>query len=412
MSGRTEGGAKGRRDKRASGLSQAPEIHVHSGPSRQVALFRNDLQGEALSFAAPEEILLAHEPAELLPALERAEAARGGGKWLAGYISYEAGYVLEPALVPYLPEIRRAPLLCLGVFGAPADIDATEQPATDTSPGLFAPRATWSFSDYETRFARLHRHLRRGDCYQGNLTFPVAARWQGEPLALFDALTARQPVRYAAFIDLGGPVVLSRSPELFFEVSADGWIETLPMKGTMARGKTAEEDAALKEALRNDPKNQAENRMIVDLLRNDISRITEVGTLDVPELFHVETYPTVHQMISRVRAKLSRGVTFADILSALFPCGSVTGAPKISAMKILRELEAAPRDVYCGAVGWAAPDGRMRFNVAIRTISLYPGGEAVFNVGGGVVFDSTARGEYAECLLKAGFATGEVPASP
>ncbi|MCO0638270.1 chorismate-binding protein, partial [Lutimaribacter sp. EGI FJ00014] len=178
------------------------------------------------------------------------------------------------------------------------------QSSTDTHPGLFAPRATWSFSDYESRFTRLHNHLRRGDCYQGNLTFPVTARWQGDPLALFDTLTARQPVRYAAFVDLGGPAVLSRSPELFFEVSADGWIETLPMKGTMARGKTVEEDATLKETLRNDPKNQAENRMIVDLLRNDISRISEVGTLDVPELFHVETYPTVHQMISRVRAKL------------------------------------------------------------------------------------------------------------
>ena len=149
--------------------------------------------------------------------------------------------------------------------------------------------------------------------------------------------------------------------------------------------------------------------MIVDLLRNDVSRISEVGTLDVPELFHVETYATVHQMVSRIRARLLPDLAFADILRALFPCGSITGAPKISAMKIIRALEQTPRDVYCGAIGWLAPDGRMRFNVAIRTISLFPGGEAVFNVGGGVVFDSTAEGEYAECLLKARFATGETP---
>lgn len=376
---------------------------------RHLALFRNDLNGEALTFSAPRQVLLAEDPADVLPVLEQAETARAAGKWLAGYISYEAGYVLEPSLRPHLPEDRRAPLLCLGVFDGPDEAERPRETAGDDEPALYAPRAAWGFSDYEPRFASLHRHLRMGDCYQGNLTFPVRARWQGDPLALFNRLTERQPVRYAAFVDLGGPVVLSRSPELFFEVSRDGWIETLPMKGTMERGKTPEEDADFKESLRNDPKNQAENRMIVDLLRNDISRVTEVGTLDVPELFHVETYPTVHQMISRVRAKLSPGVTFTDILTALFPCGSVTGAPKISAMKILRGLEESSRDVYCGAIGWAAPDGCMRFNVAIRTITLHDDGEAIFNVGGGVVYDSTAREEYEECLLKARFATGEMP---
>jgi len=371
--------------------------------ARSVALFRNDLANETLCFSAPDEILRANGPSEFLPALQRAEAFRRAGKWLAGYISYEAGYLLDPSLAPYLPENRRAPLLCLGVFEAPSSA-SRDIPSSGHPPRLFDAKPAWSFEDYRPRFEQLHRHLRLGDCYQGNLTFPVHARWEGEPLALFEALTARQPVRYAAFIDLGGPVVLSRSPELFFEISADGWIETLPMKGTMPRGKTPAADAALKEALRTDPKNQAENRMIVDLLRNDISRISQVGTLDVPELFHVESYPTVHQMISRVRAKLLDGLTLADILAALFPCGSVTGAPKISAMKILRELETGPRDIYCGAIGWAAPDGRMRFNVAIRTLSLHPGGEAVFNIGGGVVFDSTAESEYEECLLKARFA--------
>lgn len=371
--------------------------------SHRLAIFRNDLSGEVLSFCAPDEVVVANKPAELFPALQRAETLRKAGKWLAGYISYEAGYLLDDALVPHLPEGRRAPLLCLGVFDAPSP-KHQEQHATDEPPRLFDAQPTWSFEKYAGRFEKLHNHLRLGDCYQGNLTFPIDAHWQGDPLALFESLTARQPVRYAAFIDLDGPVVLSRSPELFFEVSADGWIETLPMKGTMPRGKSPKEDAALKKALANDPKNQAENRMIVDLLRNDISRISEVGTLHVPELFHVETYPTVHTMISRVRAKLLEGQGLTEILAALFPCGSVTGAPKISAMKILRGLEQTPRDVYCGAIGWAAPDGRMRFNVAIRTISLYPRGEAVFNVGGGIVFDSKVRDEYDECLLKTRFA--------
>jgi para-aminobenzoate synthetase component 1 len=151
--------------------------------------------------------------------------------------------------------------------------------------------------------------------------------------------------------------------------------------------------------------------MIVDLLRNDISRISEVGTLDVPELFAIETYPTVHQMVSTVRAKLLPDLMISEIFAALFPCGSITGAPKIRAMEVIHALETRPRDAYCGAIGWIAPGGPMRFNVAIRTISLFPGGEAVYNVGGGVVFDSSAEAEYAECLLKARFATGSEPVS-
>jgi para-aminobenzoate synthetase component 1 len=165
------------------------------------------------------------------------------------------------------------------------------------------------------------------------------------------------------------------------------------MKGTAPRGATPAEDKALKHFLRNDEKNQAENRMIVDLLRNDISLVSEVGTLEVPELFRIEAYPTVFQMVSRVRAKLLPHLTIRQIFAALFPCGSITGAPKIRAMEILHELEGTPRDVYCGAIGWIAPTGRMRFSVAIRTLSLFPGGEAVYNVGGGIVFDSKVEEE-------------------
>ncbi|HET9535960.1 MAG TPA: aminodeoxychorismate synthase component I [Mesorhizobium sp.] len=374
-------------------------------------LVRDDPSGHELLFADPLEILAPRTPAEFFEALDAAENARRAGKWIAGYFSYEAGYLLEPKLRPLLPENRRAPLACLGVFERPADRRVSKSHPALTNGPIFEPRAEWSFADYEKRFQRVHYHLRAGDCYQANLTFPIHAQWSGEPLSAFDALTARQPVKYGALVSLGDPIVLSRSPELFFEIDSDGWIKTHPMKGTAPRGKTPEEDRLLKEFLQNDPKNQAENRMIVDLLRNDVSLISEVGTLDVPELFRIESYPTVHQMVSRVRAKLLPDLTIAQIFAALFPCGSITGAPKIRAMEILRELETTPRGVYCGAIGWIAPGGTMRFNVAIRTISLFDDGVAVYNVGGGIVFDSSSEEEYAECLLKARFATGTAPVS-
>ena len=372
-------------------------------------LFRDDFSGDELLFDAPSKIIVAHDTEDFFPALEAAQAAHEAGKWLAGYFSYEAGYLLEPKLRPLLPDGRRTPLVCLGVFDGPSETGRPPDRRPLTNGPIFGVRATWSFEDYEKRFDRLHRHLREGDCYQGNLTFPVAAKWTGDPLSAFDALATRQAVKYGALVNLGEPLILSRSPELFFEVDADGWIETHPMKGTAPRGKTREEDEELKRFLLNDPKNQAENRMIVDLLRNDISLISEVGTLDVPELFRVETFATVHQMVSRVRAKLLPDLTIRQIFAALFPCGSITGAPKIRAMEILHGLESAPRNAYCGAIGWIEPGGRMRFNVAIRTITLFSDGEAVYNVGGGVVFDSTAEEEYQECLLKARYATGTKP---
>lgn len=371
--------------------------------SKPLILFRDDKAGRDVVFAAPSTIIRADTPDEFEPAWEAMQAAHEAGKWLAGYLSYEAGYLLEPKLKPLLPGGRHAPLLCFGVFDGPSD-ERMHGRSEDNATFLRNPVAQWSFEDYAPRFERLHRHLREGDCYQGNLTFPIHAEWDGDPLVLFNMLAKRQPVRYATYCDLAGPIILSRSPELFFEVDGDGWIETHPMKGTMPRGATPEEDERNRQFLLNDPKNQAENRMIVDLLRNDISLVSEVGSLDVPELFRVETYPTVHQMISRVRARLKDNLSLRSLFAALFPCGSITGAPKISAMEILRELESGPRDIYCGSLGWIEPSGRMRFNVAIRTISLLDENRAIFNVGGGVVFDSTAQAEYEECLLKARFA--------
>jgi len=373
-------------------------------------LFRDDTTGQVMLFSDPSEIIIARTRAEFLAGLARMEEAKTAGKWLAGYMAYEAGYLFEEKLAAFLPEGRETPLLAFGVFDAPeADTHPLAQVKQRGENGEFLsePRAGWNFATYKERFDRLHWHLRQGDCYQANLTMPITARWNGDPHTAFWSLISRQPVKYGALVDLGGPILLSRSPELFFRTDEEGWIETHPMKGTAKRGSDDAEDAAIIAAMREDIKTQAENRMIVDLLRNDISRITEVGTLDVPKLFDIETYPTVHQMVSHVQAKLLSNLTIRDIFAALFPCGSITGAPKLSAMRILHALEDTPRDTYCGAIGMIAPSGAMRFSVAIRTISLFSGGRAVFNVGGGIVFDSTAEAEYEECLLKARFAIGD-----
>jgi para-aminobenzoate synthetase component I len=376
-------------------------------------LLQDDVVGVRRIFAKPVKVLVAHNAAELETAFNEAEVAKNQGKWLAGYVSYEAGYMLEEKLGPILPEHRTVPLLLMGVFDH-AEI-CSFRPIERSNPVPPAPlknaKPLWTREQYKVRFDRLRKHIAYGDCYQANLTFPIEAQWYGDPITLFHTLTERQPVRHGGIINMGGPMILSRSPELFFSIDSDGWIETRPMKGTAKRGKTPEEDEAMRDGLARDGKNQAENRMIVDLLRNDISRITQVGTLDVPELFKVETYPSLHQMISRIRAKLLPDLTLRDIFAALFPCGSITGAPKIRAMEILNDLEEFPRDIYCGSIGWIAPDGQMSFNVAIRTVSLDKSGRAVFNVGGGIIFDSEADSEYDECLLKARFAAGQIDPS-
>lgn len=373
-------------------------------------LFRDDFAQRSTLFVEPHEIITAENADELEDAFGRLEAARAEGKWSAGYLSYEAGYCLDPALAGRARKPMRTPLLCFGIFDHPASEDhPLAQPVDQRANASFLTdlAAGWNAETYAGRFAVLHDHLRKGNCYQANLTFPIRARWHRDPLDAFWSLTARQPVRYGAVVSLGDPKLVSRSPELFFKINRDGWIETHPMKGTAPRRADPSEDAMEIEKLRSSEKTQAENRMIVDLLRNDISRITETGTLDVPALFEVETYPTLHQMISKVRGKLRPGLTIRDVFAALFPCGSITGAPKVSAMEILDDLEDVAREAYCGAIGYIAPTGEMRFNVAIRTVSLFSDGTAVFNVGGGIVFDSDAQSEYEEALLKARFAAGD-----
>ena len=346
--------------------------------------------------------------------LERAEAARRAGAWVAGYLAYEAGYAFEPRLRPCLkPDAGAEPLVLLAICDAPEPAAAIQAQATAAADAvrLDPPVPLVSRADYDAAMARLLAYIAAGDCYQVNLTFPMGSRLAaGSALGLYGALRARQDVGFGAFVDLGvGPVIISRSPELFFDLR-DGVIESRPMKGTAPRSPDPAEDARLAAALSESDKVLAENLMIVDLLRNDIGRISQIGSVSVPELFAVESFATVHQMSSRIRGRLQAGTGLTALMAALFPCGSVTGAPKIRAMQIIAELEPQSRGVYCGAVGWAAPygaaNGDQCWSVAIRTLRLYPDGGVLANVGGGVVQDSTAEGEWEEALWKARYMQG------
>mgnify|MGYP005990969135 CR=1 FL=1 len=352
-------------------------------------------------FTKPHRVIRADHPADVYDALAALTEAQANGQWLAGYASYELGYLFTPKLRDLMPAQRDTPLLHFGVFEEPGP-DLSRAP-TDTAT-LSAPHPAWGLAEYEAAYARVKDYIAAGDIYQANLTFPMSAQRTGSPEALYAALRARQSVPHGAFVDLGGPVLLSRSPELFFRIDADRTLHARPMKGTAPRGDTPQEDRALSDWLQASVKNRAENLMIVDLLRNDMSRISEIGSVKVPKLFDVETYATVHQMTSTITAKLRCDVTLTDIFEALFPCGSITGAPKIRAMQIIEELETTPRGAYCGAIGWIAPDGAMSFNVPIRTLTCFDDGSVRLNVGGGVVHDSQGDDEYGEALLKAAYA--------
>jgi len=355
--------------------------------------------GPGTSFDRPANVIRADKPDQVPQALAALDEARADGAWLAGYASYELGYVLEPRLIDRLPADRRLPMLCIGVYDAPVQRDLPMAAGGVTG---YAPR--WDETRYTDAFQQVHDAIGAGDIYQANLTFPIDLTVEGDSASLYAALASGQPVGHGALVEQDGlPDLLSRSPELFFRTGSDRGIETRPMKGTQPRSEDMAEDARRRAFLTTDDKNRAENLMIVDLLRNDISRVALPGSVKVPELFKVETYATVHQMISLVQAQLHLGAGLSDILTALFPCGSITGAPKIRAMEILSDLEPWPRDIYCGAIGWAAPDGRSEFNVAIRTL-MVEDGKATLNVGGGVVWDSTAPSEYEEALWKARFA--------
>jgi para-aminobenzoate synthetase/4-amino-4-deoxychorismate lyase len=366
--------------------------------------------GNAWLFEDPVEIVACDDPAGAGPALDRIAEAGPQGLYAAGFMSYELGYLLEPRLAPLLPAGRRQPLIWMGLFGKPRRLDRAGMAQfldarTDNAGHAVEGRGqTVDREQYLAAIGRVLNYIAAGDVYQINFTFHHRLRLTGDPVSLYRDLRRRQPVAHGAL--LRGPDwhMLSLSPELFVE-TIDGRATARPMKGTAQRGATPAGDAEIAAWLRTDEKSRAENLMITDLLRNDLSRIALIGSVRVPELFTVETYPTVHQMTSTVEARLRPGTGFREIVGGLFPCGSVTGAPKIRAMEIIRELETGPRGAYTGSVGMVAPNGDLRFNVAIRTLFVGADGEGEMGIGSGIVYDSDPAAEYDECLLKARFLT-------
>lgn len=386
------------------------------GPTEAFVLFddaRERNAAPARLYRDPVSIIAAYRLEEVQPALDRIAEAGEAGLHAAGYMSYEAGLALEDRLAPLARRhhIRpgSAPLLWFGLFDGLRFIkpEAVQALLPDPSGVRIEPLQPLIQEDaYYAAFDRVQEYIRAGDIYQVNLTFPCATRFHGDLMALYAAVRPRQRAGYGGVIRTGSHDILSFSPELFF-TCVRGQLTARPMKGTAVRSADARRDVMLARELESDPKQRAENLMIVDLLRNDLSRVSRAGTVTVPDLFHVESYPTVHQMVSTIRARLLPGLSPVDVLRVLFPCGSITGAPKVRAMEIIGEVEPFPRGVYTGAVGWIDPDGDAAFNVAIRTICVEEGRpEGLLGLGSGIIADSDAASEWAECLAKGRFLAG------
>ncbi|MEG6509365.1 aminodeoxychorismate synthase component I [Methyloligella sp. 2.7D] len=369
--------------------------------------------GVCLLYREPLEIIVCNSPDEVEEKIEAVSQGLKRGLYAAGFFSYELGYCMEPKLAGLMPMDRNQPLFWIGLFRGPQRFnDAETKDWLDRHGGrepaeVHDLRLSWEQEEYAEAFAKVKQYIAAGDVYQINLTLKYFFGFDGDPVALYSALRRKQRVSYGALISAEDFQCLSFSPELFFKQEGDE-IATRPMKGTAPRGRTPREDGRLKTWLAVDEKQRAENLMIVDLLRNDVGRLAKIGSVEVTDLFTVETYRTVHQMTSGIRAKLRAELSLAQMLKALFPSGSVTGAPKVRAMEIIRELEALPRGVYTGAVGTIAPTGDAEFNVAIRTLMLHGHDghyQGEMGIGSGVVADSKADAEYEECLLKGEFLT-------
>jgi para-aminobenzoate synthetase / 4-amino-4-deoxychorismate lyase len=384
----------------ANGLSEAFVLLDNSSGSRSPSLL----------FTEPHEIVSAETPQDVEPAIDRIEAAVADGLHAAGFFSYELGYVMEPKLAGLMPQKRSMPLLWFGLYEAPREmtgpgvLDWLNETTRSASHDFSDVSLAWTREDYEARFDKALEMIRAGDIYQINLTFKAHFKLLGSPLTFYRDLRAKQPVAYGAVVDTGEATVLSASPELF--IAQEGRkIHTRPMKGTAARRGAIEADERQRRILASDEKQRAENLMIVDLMRNDLGRIAEIGSVHVDDLFTVETFKTLHQMTSGVTATLREDMGLKELLAGIYPPGSITGAPKIRAMELIAELETEARGVYCGAIGHIAPGGRSQFNVAIRTPVIMRGGDGEMGIGSGVVYDSGGGSEYEECLLKMKFLT-------
>jgi para-aminobenzoate synthetase/4-amino-4-deoxychorismate lyase len=347
-------------------------------------------------FDSPTREIFATQLTEVLPVLDFAEREAKAGAYVAVMLSYEAAPAFDAVLAVH--ETSDFPLAWAAAFTTATDLAENDLRLASNS---WAPRV--SRKEYDDAVTRIKELIAAGDTYQVNYSFPLTASFNGDSYAWYRTLCEAQGAEYSAYIDLGRYKVLSLSPELFFERRGDR-VVTKPMKGTVRRGRWTAEDEELANWLRQSTKDRAENVMIVDLLRNDLGKVSVPGTVQVSSLFELERFETVWQMTSTVESTLKARTSLAELMTALFPCGSITGAPKIRTMRIIRELERFPRGAYTGTIGLLTPGGDCVFNVAIRTVVIdTQSKQATFGVGGGVTIDSTAEREYEECLVKSRF---------
>ncbi len=353
--------------------------------------------GERYTFTQPIKELKTRDLSEVADLLAQVESYQEQGYYVVGYVSYEAAPAFEEKLA-----VHKLPLLgeYLLYFTVHDRVETSPIPLTYEEVDLPSKwQEATSEANYEKAIAQIHHHLRQGDTYQVNYTVQLKQDLSANPFAIYNRMVVEQEAGYNAYVEHDEMAVISMSPELFFEQN-DRELTTRPMKGTTQRGVTDQEDLAQASWLEQDPKNRSENMMIVDLLRNDMNRISEVGSEHVERLCQVEQYSTVWQMTSTIKSQLRADVDLVAIFRSLFPCGSITGAPKIATMEIIKKLEPQPRGIYCGTIGLLLPNGRRIFNVAIRTIQLYQE-KAIYGVGGGITWDSTWESEYREVHQKA-----------
>ena len=369
--------------------------------------FENRVKGEALALAGFSHRITASSAAELPAAFARIAEAQQQGLWTALLLDYELGEWLEPALqqatTPQAAESQATSALARPRLTALAYAEARHVPVWEapgpTPDNLLAAQPLIATDHYLTNIRSLRNSIGRGELYQTNYTFPIAVESALDAQDLYRHIATRHPAAHAAYIEDQQRRILSFSPELF--VQRQGSTLTVrPMKGTAPRHADPELDHASGQALLNSIKNRAENLMIVDLLRNDLGRVATPGSVQVEQLFSLEKYPSVWTLTSTISAQ-APDINLEQMLRALFPCGSITGAPKIAAMQKIKQLEHQPRGIYCGSVGWLAPNGDCSLNVAIRTIEMHNAGQGIFGVGGGIVYDSDPELEWQECLWKA-----------
>ncbi|QBR00739.1 aminodeoxychorismate synthase component I [Paraburkholderia pallida] len=364
-----------------------------------ICRFDDFVAGRALVMRGAHSRITARDRSEFAHAMQKIDAARAKGQWIALIANYEVGYWLEPSLHDRSePADDKHPHLSALVFDEVHEEPSCEPLAIDTQSEILSIKPRIGKHRYMEQVSEIRRLIAAGEVYQINYTFPLDVHTRGDAGSLYRRLANANPSAHAAYIEDGDRRILSFSPELFLH-HGGGKLTTRPMKGTAPRDADPEQDRRFGAQLQASAKDQAENLMIVDLLRNDLGRIARTGSVAVENLFALEQYATVWTLTSTITADIGEP-NLERILRALFPCGSVTGAPKIAAMHHIRRLEIAPRGVYCGSIGWLAPDGRFSMNVAIRTLVLDRSGEGVYCVGGGIVMDSDPAREWEECKWK------------